>query len=68
MSEVEDGNWVREVYADDDEYLYNKIHLAYARRRAEVCIASGFLQPSEYDQFTDDEVNIWIEILNKRNK
>jgi len=39
----------------------------YFTQQAQFCIASGFVQPSEYDQMTQVQVAAWIEILNERN-
>lgn len=33
--------------------------------KAEVCIATG-MQPSEYDQLTDDEREAFVEVVNRR--
>jgi hypothetical protein len=37
----------------------------YCREKAEFCIATG-VQPSEYDQLTDDERAAFIAVVNER--
>jgi len=39
----------------------------YFTQQAQFCIASGFVQPSEYDAMTQVQVSMWIEQLNERN-
>lgn len=39
----------------------------YAERMAEVCLATG-IQPSEYAQLTEIQVNAFIKVANKRSK
>jgi len=54
-------NW--DVFNQDIEETPDE---EYFTEQAEFCLATGFVQPSEYDEMTRTQLSAWIEVLNKR--
>lgn len=51
----------------DEQELYTDLLIEQARAKAKFCLATG-VQPSEYDELSQIEINEFIREANKRAK
>lgn len=60
LSAIEEFDW--DLYSPDQTPEEE-----YFEQQAQFCLATGFVQPSEYDRMVPVQVQAWIEVLNDRN-